>query len=999
MNEHIRIRRLVEGLRSHLKSKDFGDEFRSLIANYNNSCRQLKQRLEQVDAILLSGNISGALKMAETDPSVLDLLTLLGFPESQDLADWCAANGVSCEARFEDAIIHRLNEAYSANHQTDAQLEKDYRRAILKKDYASALPIARTMARLQPDDNGAQTELRNMERRYAKQLENKLDVVVHGGDADAAKRLLQQFDNLRCEDYSGGEVIRRARLVVQNKNNEDGLKKISKLIEQAPSDPGIEDWETFEALYDTVLGIKSCLTVELPPDLYVQWQTFSQREAAFRQKVTRINAQRIALEKLKSVIDNAQTIRITGQQLDLSKAQATLDSLLSSARNAESLEADISDELQSSWHDEVTDLRNQVACLQKTDRRKKLVVGVVSFSVFAAVGVVAYFYAQSTKVVSEADAILAGKELSRARAFVNAEYPEGWLLKHSQKVRGYHAQVRDFIKNDEASATVLKFKVESFEATKEDWSKEVRQIVIANGELKTLFAGLDLLSDESGRPIRMELDRLGNELAIVQNAFAADLIEAAEVKISEIEDTLLAQVSLSNSPDQLSNGVEVISKVISQVRVIDSSGQGIISISQDQELRLTSILQARDNALSALKAHNDLLDNLTHASDVEGFFAILKEGLDVEYPGSPFFKDLVKMPKTFDESAFRKTVFSDLPKEFRQLIGAGSLSPLSPPSALLTQEVDAYAEFRFNEMVDGIQFHELVIPNPVRDVRIYSRGEVSQEGSFSTGDYIRSFISGRFYFPHIYKGVIQFVDYDSMMVSDFTSYGDLPEFKMFETLKVDDLLSSQREVISNPSNPAPIMRLIDKIRSSPAISVDFKCFAIIQLFDVMNASDRSEQWGSAYLPNWQEEVEKLESVGVQNGDWLKENSSRKAFEASKALSDFFNGLAIEDLAKVNREFLGRIIEAKIDYIGFLNPHVEAGLDAYVNEDYYALSASNRQWVPITSASSISQYVPFSPVLSMSSTIANTYAEVCEDMDIDLLQCSKMALLSGLSINK
>jgi len=406
-----------------------------------------------------------------------------------------------------------------------------------------------------------------------------------------------------------------------------------------------------------------------------------------------------------------------------------------------------------------------------------------------------------------------------------------------------------------------------------------------------------------------------------------------------------------------------------------------------------------------LKAHNDLLDNLTHASDVEGFFAILKEGLDVEYPGSPLPKGLAKIPKTFNESAFRKAVFSNLPKEFRQLLGVRPLPPLSPPSALLTQEVDAYAEFRFNEMVDGIQFHEITVPKPERKVRFYSRGSFSRDATMSTGDYLRSYISGRLYFPHVFKGVVQFVDHESMMVSDLASYGDLPELKMFETLNVDDLLSSQSKVISNTSNPAPFLRLIDEIQSSSFISVEFKCFAVLQLFEVMNASYRSEQWGLSYLPNWQKEIEKLESVGVQNGDWLKENVSTTVSDpfaplgSSRAPSYFFNGLSLENLAKVNRGFLSRIIEAKIEYIGFLDYHDETGLDGYLNEDYYALSASNAQWVRITPESSISDYLPFSPVLSMSGNLADTYFKVCEELSVDVSDYPRMATLSGLTLEE
>ena len=207
MNEHIRIRKVIEALRSQLKSKQYGDDFRGLLANYNNACRQLKKRLSQVDSILLSGNHVGALQMAEADPSILDILTLLGFLESQDLEDWCVEQGVSFEGTFDSQAIHRLNEAYSSGHETDAILEKEYRKAVLKRNFAAALPLARSISRLQPSNAKAKTELGNTEKRYAKQIEGKLSAAIDSGDQDTIRHWMAEFDNLNIADFSGGEAL------------------------------------------------------------------------------------------------------------------------------------------------------------------------------------------------------------------------------------------------------------------------------------------------------------------------------------------------------------------------------------------------------------------------------------------------------------------------------------------------------------------------------------------------------------------------------------------------------------------------------------------------------------------------------------------------------------------------------------------------------------------------------------------------------------------------
>lgn len=992
MNEHIRIRRVVEGLRNHLKSKDFGDEFRALIASYNNSCRQLKQRLEQVDGILLSGNRSGALKIAETDPSVLDLLTLLGFAQSQDLKDWCDVNGVSFEGHFDDTLIHRLNEAYSLNLATDSRLEKEYRKAILKKDYASALPIARTMARLQPNDDAARKELKNTERRFAKQLEGQLGAALHSQDVNKAQAILAEFDNLSCEDYSGGDIVGRARQIVQKQQDEEGIARIEELLKQAPAEPEIGEWLKFEALYDEILEIKGSLSVALPPELEAKWAAFSDLERGFRARVTHANSQRIALEKLRSVINHAQTDRITSKQTGLSQKQSSLENLLLVAKNTESLGVDIEPDLQTRWQEEVLHLRGEVVRMLKAVRRKRMAIGAVSIVILSLMGLTAYFYAQSNSIASQADVILANRDLSGARAFVNANYPQEMLLGLSQAVKARHEKVRQFIATDEEDAAILAGKLKKFEDSKSKWSGDIRFMVLADGELKASFAAVEELSQESARPLRLELDRLENELAVIRNQFAVDLIKAAESKLSVMEEELMPRLSLSQEPGQLLSAIESATKALEALAAIDVSGQGLVGITEDQKLRRESFLKAKNAANSAIEAHNEFSKKLSSASSIETFNDIISKGLSVDYIGSPYYQYLIDLPKSFDETAFRQNAFSQLPEELSVLIGGGSLAPLSPPSALLPKEADAYAAFRFNEMVENIQLHDISIP---RKEKIFSRGVLENDGKFSAGRTIK--VSGSIYAPYAEKGSIRFVDYTDLTVSGLVSYGDLPELEMLKVLKVDDLLSSQREVLSNASNLAPFLRLIDGIREYEEASADYRCFAIVQLFEMMQASSRPEQWGLAYLPEWKDEIEPLESLRIRKGDWLREASSRKLDDAKLRLAEFFDGVALEDLVRVRRTLVSNILASKVRYHGFLQYEEENAASRFSGMAAFARSRMSGQWIPLEQGAPAQTYMPLSPVLSISPNLKDIYYQVCIDVDVDAYTAAQLANYLGIEL--
>lgn len=987
MNEHIRIRRVVEGLRSHLKSKDLGDDFRILIASYNNSCRHLKLRLGQVDVILLSGNTSGALKMAETDPSILDILTLLGFPESQDLKDWCNINGVSFEGNFEDAMIHRLNEAYSSNKETDSKLEKEYRKAILKKDYASALPVARTMARLEPNDNVARTELKNTERRYAKQLEQQLDATMHSKEINKTRKILSEFDNLSCEDYSGGEIVQRARQLVQKQHDQTAIEEIDVLLEQAKRVPELEEWLEFEALYDKILEIKDSISVSLPSGIEAKWSTFSDLERDFRQRVTKANSQRMSLQKLISVVSHAQTNRITSKQASLSQEQSSLENLLSAAKNAESLEAEIDEELQSRWQEEVLHLRGKIKLMLKSLRRKQLITTGTSVITLACIGLTAYFFARSNKIISQADVILANKDLSNARAFVNANYPEELLLGISQMVKARHENVRQFISTDEEIAAALLEKINTFESSKGEWSDDLRYVAFAYTQLKALDAPVEELSYESARPLRLELDRLENELSVFRNKFARDLIAQAESELSMLEDEIVPQLSLSQAPGQLLKAVESVTKALEVLATIEARGQGVVSITDDQSLRKQFVAKSMDTALAAVKAHNDFTDKLMNASSIEAYYEVISAGMTTDYIGSPYSKQLLDAPERFDEVGLRKVAFRDLPQALVGLLRGDSLPPLSPSSALLPKESDAYDDFRFNEMVEGIQMHEIVVPRPKRTVRLYSRGDIKDGIKFSGGgDLMRAYIGGNLYYPHIEKGQIKFIDYENQPVSGLNSFGYLPEMKMFEALGVDKLFSNQSEVIQSESNPAPFFRLIDQIRDDRTTSIDFRCYVIIQLFTMMEASGRPEQWGLSYLPDWKTEVRSLKNLGIENGDWLRESSSRNLANAEAALVAFFDGISLESLSRVSRDLLSGILKSKVKYHGYIG-----GEDYQFNETLaFARSQANGGWIKIKGASPAEDYERLSPIVSVSPDLGETFSKLCAGLYLDANMTSKIA---------
>jgi hypothetical protein len=623
----------------------------------------------------------------------------------------------------------------------------------------------------------------------------------------------------------------------------------------------------------------------------------------------------------------------------------------------------------------------------KSLRRKQLITTGTSVIILACIGLTAYFFARSSKIISQADVILANKDLSNARAFVNANYPEELLLGISQMVKARHENVRQFISTDEEVAAALLEKINTIESSKGEWSDDLHYVAFAYTQLKALNAPVEELSYESARPLRLELDRLENELLVFRNEFARALIAQAESVLYMLEDEIVPQLSLSQAPGQLLNAVESVTKALDILATIEARGQGVVSITEDQSLRKQFVTKSMDAALAAIKAHNDFTEKLLNISSIEAYYKVISAGMTIDYIGSPYSKHLLDAPKRFDEIGLRKVAFRELPKALVDLQAGDSLPPLSPPSSLLPKEVDAYADFRFNEMVEDIQMHEVVVPRPKRTVRMYSKGDIKDAVKFSGGgDLMRAYINGSLYYPHIEKGQIKFNDYENQLVSGLNSYGYLPEMKMFEAFGVDKLLSSQREVIQSESNPAPFLRLIDQIRDDKTISIDFRCYLIIQLFTMMEASERPEQWGLSYLPNWKTEVRALKNLGIQNGDWLRESSSGNLASAEDAIVNFFDAIPLESLSRVSRGLVSAISKSKVKYYGYIG-----GEDYQFKETLaFARSQASGGWVKINGESPLEDYDRLSPIVSVTPDLSETFSQVCAGLYLDADMTSKIA---------
>src|SRR5580658_10336899 len=102
-----------------------------LAQEYADLCRTANRRLEQCALMIEAGQSLQALQLAETPPSLLDLITVLSFRQATEWRAFCQSHHLPWAEPFYDKYVRQLNTTYGTGIVGDHPFYRDYRRAVM----------------------------------------------------------------------------------------------------------------------------------------------------------------------------------------------------------------------------------------------------------------------------------------------------------------------------------------------------------------------------------------------------------------------------------------------------------------------------------------------------------------------------------------------------------------------------------------------------------------------------------------------------------------------------------------------------------------------------------------------------------------------------------------------------------------------------------------------------------------------------------------------------
>jgi len=249
----LEIERLNRRIAESLQPGGNADAAPRLAEEFANACHAANLRLQQCESMIHANDRLQAIQLAESEPNLLDLIALLEAPGNIAWRALCQKNALPVAERIDARAVQVLNECYRQGISTDHPLYAAYRKATLMRNDAEALNALRSIARLNPSDANAASELARMDAKVLATRMEQLGTVLENGNAEQIVLEIESIEAFGFKTKPGGEIWREAASV-----------RCSVLIAEAGESRTESKWAVALTKLEMVRRLQKEFALELP---------------------------------------------------------------------------------------------------------------------------------------------------------------------------------------------------------------------------------------------------------------------------------------------------------------------------------------------------------------------------------------------------------------------------------------------------------------------------------------------------------------------------------------------------------------------------------------------------------------------------------------------------------------------------------------------------------------------------------------------------------------
>ena len=266
------IQEIVDGIRGYIAAGARAPTETTIAyaEPYAQACIEANSRLRKCDEAMQRGLRTDAIHFAESEPNLLDRITLLDFPELSAWKDACVTNGMTSPPELLIQLASTLNEAYASDLPLKELMANHRIMALARAPLDKRLTIMRRIAELDSTNTFWDDDVRTFEQSRVDEMREILGRAVKVSDARTIARLREEADKPEWRISFPQDL--RASLTEYNTRLESG-KTIAALREMLPllnEAYGAMAYDECRALLLRWSSLTGSASLQIPVDLKEQ---------------------------------------------------------------------------------------------------------------------------------------------------------------------------------------------------------------------------------------------------------------------------------------------------------------------------------------------------------------------------------------------------------------------------------------------------------------------------------------------------------------------------------------------------------------------------------------------------------------------------------------------------------------------------------------------------------------------------------------------------------
>ena len=410
MMTKFQAERLVRKIAELLGQPALENQAAKLAKDYTELADAASRRLEQCAAMIEAGEELQALQLAQTEPPLLDLITILSFRQASEWRAYCQTHNLQAVEPFYDKYVRQLNNAYGQKERipSDDPLWEAFRRAMLKGDEEAATAILRIIAHRYPADPHPAQELKRLEDKALRLKLEELRQLLDAGDEPSALARIERLEELALPIPLTHPVWQRAQIL----RCQHRLRKAQTLRQQGA-------WQEAEQVVEDIRTLADQYELPVPPADAEMWQELEAWTSSQRSAFAADQDFQQAVAALEYAVDTYESKCHAGDQRTPAELQADFEALAVKWQEAERWQRPLDENLVSRCEQICAWLQSQVQKAVKRRRARWGVAALVSAAVLVVAGFLVWNWqletqlvlrlklSQSAQRVSEAERLLA----------------------------------------------------------------------------------------------------------------------------------------------------------------------------------------------------------------------------------------------------------------------------------------------------------------------------------------------------------------------------------------------------------------------------------------------------------------------------------------------------------------------------------------------------------------------------------------------------------------